>query len=437
MKHWHAVLIIGICGASIAILCLLTRLAAAQTSNLASVPSGIPALAAQALQRAKAWRPDAALVMVQIQNRGFHSEQFHFISPQDGTGLFVINPGSENSNVLQAGKVNWPTQPLPGNFVDLPDALSEARKHGMAGDLDHAYLMALQGRPTWTIACTGNPVAVQNIDAVSGPPLPVGTTLQQPVSNSKAELQFNSPLLAPVAPSLDSPGDWDIRKEFDKQMQQVNSAASSNRYVTPQSLSDALAKDPGLMTMSFTKFSNHRGRAEPLSIPDAKAGAISEFAVDFDYNTPDPTTRLNYRIFRDYDSAQRYFDNLSFFNAPGFFSPGGNSPPVASSTYSAADPVKEEFHTIKCETYMDPRAKMALTTRCAALHVQSPVIISAVRIENKPTGRGSPITTITTGPITYKMTDDDVKSQRAIAIALIFAGAERVSAEYALLQSGF
>jgi predicted GNAT superfamily acetyltransferase len=196
--------------------------------------------------------------------------------------------------------------------------------------------------------------------------------------------------------------------------------------VTPQALADAFAKDPGYLHTVPNSSLYHQGRAEPVSLSDARAGVIAEFVVAFDYKTPDPTSGITYRIFRDRDSAQRYYDKLSVFNSPGFVV-NGNSTAVDRSTYPSNNPQKDGYKEIKCETFLDPRANYALTARCAALHTEAPVIVAGVRIQNK---QGVPQSG---GSVSYTMNRDEVNTADANAVGLVLAGTERVTLEYVVL----
>jgi predicted GNAT superfamily acetyltransferase len=197
--------------------------------------------------------------------------------------------------------------------------------------------------------------------------------------------------------------------------------------VAPQALADAIAKDPGFLHTIPTSSSYHRGTAEPVSLKDARAGMIAEFVVAFDYNTPDPTSGITYRIFSDRDSAQRYYDKLSVLNSAGFVVNGNSIAPVETSTYASNNPQKDGYKEVKCETFLDPRANHALTARCAALHMEVPVIVAGVRIQSERGVLGSD------GSVTYTMKPEEVKAADANAVGLVWAGTDRVTFEYVLL----
>jgi hypothetical protein len=119
-----------------------------------SVPSGVPQQAFSASQKAKAWRQDAILVLVQVNdyaNNGNFTLQFSFYSPSNRSGLSVIATESGNPIVTPVGPANWGTQALPAFFLDLPAALQKARAQGMQGKMDHAMLRVTSGGPTWEI----------------------------------------------------------------------------------------------------------------------------------------------------------------------------------------------------------------------------------------------------------------------------------------------
>src|SRR5690348_225428 len=205
--------------------------------------------------------------------------------------------------------------------------------------------------------------------------------------------------------------------------------SAQSAEVAPQALADAIAKDPGFLHTIPTSSSYHRGTAEPVSLKDARAGMIAEFVVAFDYNTPDPTSGITYRIFSDRDSAQRYYDKLSVLNSPGFVVNGNSIAPVETSTYASKNPQKDGYKEIKCETFLDPRADHALTARCAALHTEAPVIVAGVRIQSK---QGVPQSG---GSVSYTMNRDEVNTANANAVGLVWAGTERVTLEYVVLSA--
>jgi hypothetical protein len=108
------------------------------------IPSGLPQQAAQAMEKAKSWRPDAILVMVEVNDlsrSGKFDVRYSFYSPSDGSGLWISESAIGGETVNQAGQVNWITKPIPKDFRDLPDAVSESHRLGMEGGIDHATLM--------------------------------------------------------------------------------------------------------------------------------------------------------------------------------------------------------------------------------------------------------------------------------------------------------
>src|SRR5689334_14026876 len=119
--------------------------------------------------------------------------------------------------------------------------------------------------------------------------------------------------------------------------------AAEAAQVTPEALAAAIGKDPGFLPGQPASTSYHRGSVLQVSASDAKAGVIAEFVVAFDYLVHDTTTGLTYRVFHDTSDAQRYYDNMSVFNAPGFVTPDGDSTAVAQSTFTMSDPKKDGF----------------------------------------------------------------------------------------------
>jgi tetratricopeptide (TPR) repeat protein len=120
----------------------------------AGVPSGIPQKAAAGLTKARQWRSDAILVMVEANDyseTGNFLLKFSYYSPSDHTGLWITTGGGVPDNLMQAGTVNWGTQAIPANFADLPDAVQQARSSGMGAVVDHAILRVGNQGLKWEI----------------------------------------------------------------------------------------------------------------------------------------------------------------------------------------------------------------------------------------------------------------------------------------------
>jgi hypothetical protein len=168
------------------------------------VPSGIPQQAFAALQKAKQWRQDAILVMVEINDyngTGNFAVKFSFYSPSNGTGLWVIQMGGGSGTVAQAGVVNWGTQPIPMFFLDLPAAVQQARARGLQGKMDHAMLQVTSSGMNWEIAPVFDPqLRTFAINANLGPSRS-GPSPQRPGSDSPSS--FGS---LPGSDSLIVPG---------------------------------------------------------------------------------------------------------------------------------------------------------------------------------------------------------------------------------------
>jgi hypothetical protein len=78
---------------------------------------------------------------------------------------------------------------------------------------------------------------------------------------------------------------------------------------------------------------------------------------------------------------------------------------------------------VKCESFLDrPLDEHAntLTTRCAGLHSDAPVVVAGLR----KTG--------VTGGVDYEVNPTDDQN---VAIEIVFAGMQRISIEYALLDA--
>src|SRR5205823_111673 len=120
----------------------------------ADVPAGIPQKAAAGLAKAKQWRPDAILVMVEANDyakNGNFQLKLSYYSPSNHAGLWIITGGGAPDNVMQAGTVNWGTQAIPSDFLDLPPAIAQAKKSGMGATVDHAILRAGNQGAQWQI----------------------------------------------------------------------------------------------------------------------------------------------------------------------------------------------------------------------------------------------------------------------------------------------
>lgn len=206
--------------------------------------------------------------------------------------------------------------------------------------------------------------------------------------------------------------------------------AAEAAQVTPEALAAAIGKDPGFLPGQPASTSYYRGSATQVSASDTTAGVIAEFVVAFDYLVHDATTGLTYRVFRSTDDAQRYYDNMSVFNAPGFVTSDGNAT-VAQSTFTMSDPKKDGFKTVKCEAYLDPRADYDVTARCAALSITAPVIVSGIRIQHPEESSQHK-----DGVTTRTLTKGDQDSANKVAFGLVLIGMLRVSAEEALLDAG-
>jgi hypothetical protein len=115
-------------------------------------PSGLPQKALAALGRAKQWHGDPQLMMIEINdyaNNGQFQIRYSFYSPSDHTG-FIVN----DSNAMPVGPANWGTIPIPGQFLDLPAAVTQAHAQGMQGTFNQARLRVGNHGLTWVITPT-------------------------------------------------------------------------------------------------------------------------------------------------------------------------------------------------------------------------------------------------------------------------------------------
>jgi hypothetical protein len=151
MRRW---VVLGVCALLFAMALEFTSLAQEV------VPSKIPQQAFAAMAKAKLWRQDAILVMVEVNDysgTGNFTIKFSFYSPADRTGLWVIASAPGSSMISEAGAVNWDTQAIPALFLDLPEAVQKARALGMLGKMDHATLLATSSGLDWEIAPVFDP----------------------------------------------------------------------------------------------------------------------------------------------------------------------------------------------------------------------------------------------------------------------------------------
>jgi hypothetical protein len=111
------------------------------------VPKDLPELMQAATSRAHQWRTDAIPVALEFERREAPNPKlrgpavrFSFVSPADGTGLFltVTSAGASAFEVKQP--VTWGTLALPPVFLDLPAALRIAHGDGMSAPVRRASL---------------------------------------------------------------------------------------------------------------------------------------------------------------------------------------------------------------------------------------------------------------------------------------------------------
>jgi hypothetical protein len=120
---------------------------ATQPDGARALPKDIPELMHAATRRARLWRADAIPVALEfkhldVPNPAMRGPEVRvsFLSPSEGTGLFVTVSASGTRTFEFNQRVNWGTISLPPVFVDLPAAVRIARKHGMTGTANGASL---------------------------------------------------------------------------------------------------------------------------------------------------------------------------------------------------------------------------------------------------------------------------------------------------------
>jgi hypothetical protein len=248
------------------------------------------------------------------------------------------------------------------------------------------------------------------LGAVVGATAMSAVSPRQPIAQKSAP---NSTILAQLPGSDASPEGWDIQKEFEKKLHEVNPEPISK--VPPQAIAAALTKDPGLLPIEPEFSTSHIGMVEPVSFLDAQTGAIGDFVVNFGSKTPALVSSLTYRVFRDYASAQLIYNELSISKGP-------EGSPVFSKTVTLKDS-KMGCKEVKCESFLDrplDEHGNTLTTRCAGLHSDAPVVVAGLRKTGVP------------GGVHYEVNPTDDQND---AIEIVFAGMQRISIEYALLDA--
>jgi len=166
-----------------------------------SIPSGLPAMAHNALALLRRNLADAVLTMVEVGSPApvTHPIEFRFYSRRTGH-VYVSIEGS----MLDAGPSTG-EQALPANFIDLPQAVETARRQGMKGALGNATLLVVNPPksapiPVWQV----NPQVwdtelARSIHAVDGRPL--DTARISPMPGNDAEIaQAAGKLRAALAP---------------------------------------------------------------------------------------------------------------------------------------------------------------------------------------------------------------------------------------------
>jgi TPR repeat protein len=107
----------------------------------AEIPHDIPKAAAQAMQLAQKWRPDAQMIDVRVRESNNYVLEFNFLSPSDRSTLYVqLIKGQFTSQVMPPVTTAATNGPLPLAFLDLPEAIAKAEQRGMPHVLKEASL---------------------------------------------------------------------------------------------------------------------------------------------------------------------------------------------------------------------------------------------------------------------------------------------------------
>jgi TPR repeat protein len=108
-------------------------------------PSSVPdisvgSIAALTAQARRNWERDAIPIMVIVMGSGnSYSTVVNYYSPSTRRGLSV-RQGANGSGMQRIEQPDYGTTALPENFKSLADAVAVARKHGLSGRLDRAFL---------------------------------------------------------------------------------------------------------------------------------------------------------------------------------------------------------------------------------------------------------------------------------------------------------
>ncbi len=108
-------------------------------------PSSVPdisvgSIAALTAQARRSWERDAIPIMVVVMGSGnSYATVISYYSPSTRRGL-SISQGANGSGMQRINQPDFGTTALPESFKSLAEAVAEARKRGLSGRLDHAFL---------------------------------------------------------------------------------------------------------------------------------------------------------------------------------------------------------------------------------------------------------------------------------------------------------
>jgi hypothetical protein len=142
------------------------------------IPKYVPRLVAAALiKEARPWRNDAVPVGVRFLRTKYHSPylRVHFASPSDGALMHIdVHQFERTTFHYKTGgaghtykKTFGATPPV---FVDLPEAVKIAQRHGVRGSLNDAWLREFErGHRAWSLGFqSGGRGETVNIEATTG-----------------------------------------------------------------------------------------------------------------------------------------------------------------------------------------------------------------------------------------------------------------------------
>ncbi len=117
----------------------------ASSDNGSQLPRDVPKRAAKAMQMAQAWRKDAQLISLRTQQSNNYALEFMFHSPSDRGSFYVTDAKGQLTSQAMPPVSGNTGDPIPLEFIDLPDAVAKAEQQGMPAVIKDASLEASGG----------------------------------------------------------------------------------------------------------------------------------------------------------------------------------------------------------------------------------------------------------------------------------------------------